>query len=34
MQNSWADKVAISAIAIAAVIIISAIRLAIKLGGI
>jgi len=33
MQTNWADKVAIAAIAIAAVILMSAIRIAIRLGG-
>jgi len=33
MQTSWADKVAITIIVIAAVILISAIRLGIRLGG-
>jgi len=34
MQINWADKVAITTIAIAAVILLSAIRLAIRMGGI
>ena len=33
MQTNWADKVAIATIAIAAVIVMSAMRLAIRLGG-
>ena len=33
MQTSWADKVAIAVMVIAAVILISAIRLGIRLGG-
>jgi hypothetical protein len=33
MQSNWADKIAIGALAVAAVILISVIRLGIKLGG-
>lgn len=33
MQTNWADKVAIAVMAIAAVILLAAIRLAIKMGG-
>jgi len=33
MQTSWADKVAITVIVIATIILLSAIRLGIRLGG-